>query len=81
MARGFVTLEQDRCKGCALCVEVCRPGILAMSTTEFNGKGHRPVQVTDMEGCTGCSLCAMVCPDIVFSVYRAKRKVRDASAA
>jgi 2-oxoglutarate ferredoxin oxidoreductase subunit delta len=75
-AKGMVTLEVDRCKGCALCVDVCRPGILQMSTTAFNAKGYRPIEVTDMDLCTGCNVCAITCPDVVFTVYRQKRAPR-----
>ena len=75
-AKGMVTLEEDRCKGCALCVDVCPPDILKMSITAFNAKGYRPVEVTNMQLCTGCKVCAITCPDAVFTVYRAKRVPR-----
>jgi 2-oxoglutarate ferredoxin oxidoreductase subunit delta len=80
MAKGMVVLEVDRCKGCALCVEVCPPGILVMSTTAFNAKGYRPVEVTEMDKCTGCTICAMVCPDVVFNVYKKRRAPKRGAA-
>lgn len=80
MAKGMVTLEADRCKGCELCVDVCPPKILVLSTTDFNKKGYRPIEVTDMERCTGCSVCAIICPDVVFAVYRQKKASRQAAA-
>jgi len=76
MAKGMVTLEADRCKGCGLCVEVCPAFILKLSEEDFNKKGYRPIEVTDMDKCTGCRLCAIVCPDVVFAVYRQKRRAR-----
>ena len=63
MAKGMVTLEADRCKGCGLCVEVCPAFILKLSEEDFNKKGYRPIEVTDMDKCTGCRLCEWLCPD------------------
>jgi formate hydrogenlyase subunit 6/NADH:ubiquinone oxidoreductase subunit I len=31
-----------------------------------------------MEKCIGCASCARICPDVVFTVYRAKRQPREA---
>ena len=80
MAKGMVTLEVDRCKGCELCVDVCPPKILELSTTNFNKRGYRPIEVTDMDKCTGCSVCAIICPDVVFTVYRQKKAPRQVAA-
>ena len=65
--RGTVIMALDRCKGCALCVPVCQPGVLEM-TAERNAKGYVLPRLLD--GCTGCRACADVCPDFVFEVYR-----------
>lgn len=74
MARGLVTIKEDRCKGCGLCVNVCPVEILRLAEERFNVKGHTPVEVTRPEQCTGCARCAIICPDVVFTVYRRKRK-------
>jgi 2-oxoglutarate ferredoxin oxidoreductase subunit delta len=74
MARGMVVIREDRCKGCGLCVNVCPVEILQLAEDQFNVKGHHPVEVTDPEKCTGCAMCATICPDVVFTVYRRKRK-------
>ncbi len=81
MAKGMVTLEVDRCKGCGLCVDVCAPKILKLSETDFNKQGYRPIEVTDMDQCTGCTVCAIICPDVVFAVYRQKKAPRRPVAA
>ena len=81
MAKGMVTIEADRCKGCAICVDACPEDILVLSTAVFNKKGYRPIEVTEMERCTGCTLCAIVCPDVVFTVYRQRRQRRPPTAA
>lgn len=74
MAKGMVVIAVDRCKGCGLCTYVCPVKILKLSDDTFNAKGYHPVTVTDMEACTGCAACATICPDVVFTVYRERRK-------
>jgi 2-oxoglutarate ferredoxin oxidoreductase subunit delta len=69
MARssGTVEIDRERCKGCELCIPVCPPRVLAMSSA-VNSIGFRyPIL---HEGCTGCELCAEICPDYCFEVFR-----------
>lgn len=65
-----VSIDIELCKGCLLCIPVCPPGVLDMSTA-VNSKGYRYPLLRD--GCTGCELCAKVCPDFCFDVYREVR--------
>ena len=74
MAKGMVIIDEDRCKGCSLCVSVCPTNALGMAKGRFNIKGYPPVEVIDPEACTGCGVCAVICPDVVFTIYRQKRK-------
>jgi 2-oxoglutarate ferredoxin oxidoreductase subunit delta len=78
MAKGMVAIDEDRCKGCGLCVAVCPTHTLQMAEGRFNIKGYPPVEVADPETCTGCAVCAVICPDVVFTVYRRKRKTSEA---
>ena len=55
-AKGRVTIDGDRCKGCELCTRVCPVHIVVM--------------VTDMDKCIGCANCATMCPDTVIKVER-----------
>ena len=63
----------DRCKGCGLCVAICRARILALDDSIVNGLGYHPVRLTDRDACTSCALCARVCPDSVFAVFARPR--------
>jgi 2-oxoglutarate ferredoxin oxidoreductase subunit delta len=81
MARGWVYVDEDRCKGCNLCVDACPQDVLALSTDRFNAKGYRPVQLADPGNCTGCAVCAIICPDVVFTVYREVRRKTALQAA
>ena len=67
---GTVVIAADRCKGCELCIDVCPPNVLSMST-EKNDMGYLYPLLA--EGCTGCTACQMVCPDFVFEVYRVEK--------
>ena len=65
---GQVTIIDDRCKGCAFCVEYCPKDVLVMSE-RFNVKGYHPPEVVKEGLCVNCSLCEMICPDFaIFAV-------------
>ncbi len=80
MAKGMVIIDEDRCKGCGLCVSVCPNEVLQLAEGRFNAKGYRPVEVVKPEACIGCAFCAAICPDVVFTVYRQRRKPKRAAA-
>lgn len=64
-----VVFNEDKCKGCELCVTVCPRKIIHMSN-RTNAKGYRPATVTEQEKCISCALCARICPDTAITVYR-----------
>ena len=59
----------DRCKGCSLCIGVCRGEALALDPQSVNALGYHGVRLVDSAACTSCALCARICPDAVFTVY------------
>ncbi len=81
MAKGLVIIDEDRCKGCSLCVNACPKQVLQLADDRFNAKGYRPVYRANPGACIGCATCATICPDVVFTVYRQKRKPKRAAAA
>jgi 2-oxoglutarate ferredoxin oxidoreductase subunit delta len=70
MSRGRPSIDPEMCKGCALCVEACPEGILAMSQNRFNGQGLPFAECRDQEKCTACLSCAIICPDAAICIYR-----------
>lgn len=70
MAKGRIIINQDKCKGCNLCVPHCPVHILKLDTSTTNAKGYTPLTVTEPEKCIACSFCAMMCPDSVITVER-----------
>lgn len=70
-ARGRITIDEDRCKGCGLCTNVCPIKIIVIDNNRINSKGYHPAAVTEKNKCTGCANCAIMCPDTVIKVERA----------
>lgn len=67
--RGYVVVDEERCKGCELCVEVCPEDALEPSPS-LNSFAYHPILLKEDNSCTGCALCAQVCPDVALEVYR-----------
>lgn len=66
----MMTVNQDRCKGCGLCVEVCPRKIISLDKGVLNAKGYHPAVVSDMGQCIGCAMCALMCPDCAITVEK-----------
>jgi len=64
-----VIFDEERCKGCGLCIEVCPQNIIKMSE-KINSHGYHPAEVADQEACLACGMCALMCPDVVIKVYK-----------
>ena len=65
--RGKVEIQEERCKGCAYCVEFCPRGVLALSD-RYNLKGYHPPYVLQAEECFGCHLCELLCPEFAIGI-------------
>lgn len=68
-----VRFEEDRCKGCSLCISVCPVDIIHFAE-RINRLGYHPAAVVEQEKCISCTLCAIVCPDLVIEVFRPLKK-------
>jgi len=65
-----ITFNEDRCKGCSLCVVACPKKILRLSPDKMNRKGFHPAEITDQSACIACAFCALMCPDVVITVEK-----------
>mgnify|MGYP002553890109 CR=1 FL=1 len=81
-----VTVNEDVCKGCALCVDACPKHIMELDTshlnkkaierivaidqTVINRKGYHPAHCKDLDSCIGCAFCATMCPDVAITVEK-----------
>ena len=53
---------EDNCDGCALCIDVCPYGAIALTSNQQpDGKLTRSVTVNKAK-CKGCGLCQGTCP-------------------
>jgi 2-oxoglutarate ferredoxin oxidoreductase subunit delta len=77
--RGTVVIDVEVCKGCDLCIDACRPGVLSMTVNDRNERGYCYPMLH--VGCTACRACAQICPDFVFQVWKFNEPVElDGSA-
>lgn len=65
-----VTINENICKGCGLCVMSCPKKILKLSEEHINAKGYHPAEVIDGDKCISCAMCATMCPDVAIKVER-----------
>jgi 2-oxoglutarate ferredoxin oxidoreductase subunit delta len=57
----MIEINEEWCKGCAICVEFCPKRVLVMN------RGGKP-EVADLEACSKCQLCDLRCPDFAIIV-------------
>ena len=65
-----ITIDEERCKGCALCEPVCPKKIVKLKQDKLNSRGFHPAGITDESLCTGCAFCAIMCPDTLIIVEK-----------
>lgn len=66
----ILTVDQERCKGCALCTTVCPKNLVTLSSSAINSKGYHPAAVEHAEDCIGCASCAKICPDSAIRIEK-----------
>lgn len=64
----FVTIDDQLCKGCSLCISVCPTDSLSLSKLA-NPKGYFSAVQHAPNACIGCNKCALMCPEIAIRVF------------
>ena len=64
-----VTIHENACKSCGLCVRACPKDVLAISK-RLNTKGYYPAVVAHQENCIACKSCALTCPDVAIQIEK-----------
>jgi NAD-dependent dihydropyrimidine dehydrogenase PreA subunit len=74
--RGWVVIDGEECKGCALCVAICPAGCLVILPT-LNHQGYHPAAYTG-DGCRADGLCFYACPEPgAIACYKGDPEERD----
>jgi len=66
-----VTFQEERCKGCGLCLEICPMRIISFGD-KLNLNGYHPATIEEDKKsmCIGCASCGKICPDCAITVER-----------
>lgn len=70
-ARFTIIINEQFCKACGLCVEVCPQHSLSLAP-HINKRGFHPASTCDADNCTGCAQCALMCPDMCIKIVRSE---------
>ena len=73
---GKITVNEDVCKGCGMCVFACPMKIIELAKG-INAKGYHPAKLMVPQKCTGCCACAFMCPDVAITVERETAKPKE----
>jgi len=65
-----VTVKEELCKGCGLCVGACPKQIMKLDSSLINQKGYHIAHCTDQNACIGCAFCAIMCPEVAILVKK-----------
>lgn len=57
-----ITINEEWCKGCSICVEFCPHNVLMMDGPY--------AKVENLESCTACGMCEIRCPDFAITVKK-----------
>jgi len=63
----IITIDEERCKGCALCVSACGRDLLKVSR-KLNSKGCHFIEIEREDDCVGCLQCTVICPDAAIEL-------------
>jgi|YNPNPStandDraft_1061719.scaffolds.fasta_scaffold64614_2 NAD-dependent dihydropyrimidine dehydrogenase PreA subunit len=64
-----VIVDQEKCKGCEECIEVCTSGVFSIE-----GRKSIPIQ---MKACIGCKSCVEVCKEKAITVRGLEKEMSE----
>jgi 2-oxoglutarate ferredoxin oxidoreductase subunit delta len=70
------SIDEERCKGCGLCVTVCPKDVLEIAT-EVSLKGYFPAYQARPEDCIFCATCCRMCPDVAITITESAENTTD----
>jgi 2-oxoglutarate ferredoxin oxidoreductase subunit delta len=69
-------IDEERCKGCSLCVAVCPKNVLEISA-DVSPKGYFPAFQARPEDCIFCATCCRMCPDVAITITELAGETTD----
>lgn len=70
------SIDEERCKGCGLCVTVCPKDVLEIATA-VSPKGYFPVFQARPDDCIFCATCCRMCPDVAITITETAENTSD----
>ena len=64
-----IYIDEDLCKGCDICIELCRPDVFIKSE-KINSRGYYVPVPASVNKCTGCMICELVCPELAVIIKK-----------
>jgi 2-oxoglutarate ferredoxin oxidoreductase subunit delta len=62
-----IIIDDQFCKGCNLCMEVCPRKVFTQSSKRSRA-GYSMPQAAEPAKCSVCFLCEMTCPDLALTI-------------
>lgn len=62
-----VTIDEDFCKGCGICVDFC-PEEVFEESSKINPRGYYQPKIKADKECKGCKFCELLCPELAIVI-------------
>lgn len=62
-----IKIEEEYCKGCGYCIEICPKNVLRESS-RVNKRGYNLPEIQNIEECIRCKRCELICPEMAITV-------------
>jgi len=76
MKRVEIYIDENLCKGCYYCLEICPKEVLAKSDV-LSPKGYLIAKIDKVENCITCRMCEKICPDFAISVQESEVRKKN----
>ncbi len=67
-----IRIEEELCKGCGYCIEICSKNIFQESD-KINKKGYMIPKISENDSCIGCKKCELICPEMAVEVEKEEK--------
>lgn len=67
-----ITINEDHCKGCGFCIEIC-PQHIFTDSPNSNKKGYIVPEIKNSDACTFCKKCELICPEMAILVKKEEK--------